>query len=528
MAQAVVIHDPALLKQQDPSADRFVDWKPVGNGGSSDVYKVFDSELGVNLAIKILKQAHQGDRRYIESLRREVLISRRLRHSNICPIHDLYEGERGVGIVMDLIEGHDLKQWLRDQRGKLLETMPKRLELFAKLCSALTVAHSLIIHRDLKPANIFLRRGNITDPVIMDFGLSTPDDADNTHQLEGGTPKYMAPEQYLHLADIDQRADLYALGILAYELLTDGNIPICSLKDVFKTGGLPVFQPQDIVAPSTFCAAIPPELDRLVLALIEHDRDKRPGSAAEVSSVLEKVVLLDPFRPFTSADKAATVHIAAGSYSVGEKSGGRAFDQPQKKIRLSAFKVAVAPVTNADYRRFIGATGYKAPGLLDHPQFGADTHPVVMVSWDDAAAYARWAGGRLPTELEWEVAAKAGDPLNVYPWGAANPQIIHANIDNLCATTTPVGSYRTGNNAQGLMDCCGNVWEWCSDVWDETLLKSLVADSLDPLSAASGELRAIRGGSFDSPAIAGRTTFRHRIERQTLRADIGFRIVYEG
>ena len=65
------------------------------------------------LAIKILKQAHQDDRRYIESLRREVLISRRLRHTNICPIHDLYEGERGVGIVMDLIEGHDLKQWLQ-------------------------------------------------------------------------------------------------------------------------------------------------------------------------------------------------------------------------------------------------------------------------------------------------------------------------------------------------------------------------------------------------------------------------------
>jgi formylglycine-generating enzyme required for sulfatase activity len=63
-------------------------------------------------------------------------------------------------------------------------------------------------------------------------------------------------------------------------------------------------------------------------------------------------------------------------------------------------------------------------------------------------------------------------------------------------------------------------------VWDETLLKSLAADGLDPRSTAVGELRAIRGGSFDSPAIAGHTTFRHRIERQTLRADIGFRIVY--
>jgi formylglycine-generating enzyme required for sulfatase activity len=527
MAQAEVLHDPVHLDARRSAGERFVNWEPVGKGGSSDVFKVFDTELGIPLAIKILKQSHRGDRRYIESLRGEVLISRRLRHANICPIHDLYEGDRGVGIVMDLIDGHDLKEWLRSHRGTLLDTMPLRLSLLAKLCAALTVAHSLITHRDLKPANIFLRGGKITEPVIMDFGLSAADNGDSAYQLEGGTPKYMAPEQFLRLADIDHRADLYALGILAYELLTDGNIPVSSLKDVHKTGALPVFEPQDIIAPSTFCAAIPPELDRLVLLLMEHDREKRPGSAAEVSRVLEKVVLLDPFRALTPAGRVATVAIAAGSYLVGEKSGGRAVDQPQKKIRLSAFHIAAAPVTNADYRRFIGATGYKAPELIDHAQFGPDPHPVVMVNWDDASAYARWAGGRLPTELEWEVAAKAGNTQNIFPWGAANPLPTHANIDNLCAATTPVGSYRAGNTAEGLMDCCGNVWEWCSDVWDETLLKSLAADSLDPRSAVSGDLRAIRGGSFDSPVAAGRTTFRHRTERQIRRADIGFRVVFE-
>ncbi|MBA2588148.1 MAG: SUMF1/EgtB/PvdO family nonheme iron enzyme [Alphaproteobacteria bacterium] len=526
MAHVEVIHDPLASGERRPTGERFINWEPVGKGGSSDVFKVFDAELSISLAIKILKQSHRGDRRYIESLRSEVLISRRLRHPNICPIHDLYEGDRGVGIVMDLIEGYDLKDWLRKNRGTLLDTMPGRLSLLSKLCAALTVAHSLITHRDLKPANIFLRKGDISQPVIMDFGLSTPDDRDSAYQLEGGTPKYMAPEQFLRLADIDQRADLYALGILAYELLTDGNIPACSLRDVHKTGVLPVFQPQDIIPPSTFCAAIPPELDRLILTLIEHDRNKRPGSAAEVGRVLEKVVLLDPFRSLSPDDRLATVAIAAGAYIVGEKGGSRAVDQPQKKIRLSAFQIATTPVINADYRRFMAATGYKGPGLIDHPLFGAASHPVVMVSWDDASAYARWAGGRLPTELEWEVAAKAGNAENVFPWGATPPQPTHANIDNLCACTTPVGSYRAGHSGQGLMDCCGNVWEWCSDAWDDALLKSLVADSLDPRSAAGGELRAIRGGSFDSPAMTGRNTFRHRVERQTLRADIGFRIVY--
>jgi formylglycine-generating enzyme required for sulfatase activity len=77
------------------------------------------------------------------------------------------------------------------------------------------------------------------------------------------------------------------------------------------------------------------------------------------------------------------------------------------------------------------------------------------------------------------------------------------------------------------MGCCGNVWEWCSDTWDEALLKSLASDASDPRSRGPGELRAIRGGSFDTPVAAGRTTFRHFMERQAMRADIGFRIVYE-
>ena len=131
MSQGAILREPAAAGEQYPTPARFSGWELVGNGGSSDVYKVRDSELGVSLAIKLLKHDHSKDRRYIESLRREVLISRKLRHPNICPIHDLYEGERGVGIVMDFIEGQDLKRWLQDNHGHLLETMPARLVLLS-------------------------------------------------------------------------------------------------------------------------------------------------------------------------------------------------------------------------------------------------------------------------------------------------------------------------------------------------------------------------------------------------------------
>jgi formylglycine-generating enzyme required for sulfatase activity len=268
-------------------------------------------------------------------------------------------------------------------------------------------------------------------------------------------------------------------------------------------------------------------LDRLVLSLIEHDRERRPASAADVSCALEKVVLLDPFRPLTPPGRRPlTVLIPAGSYVIGEKAGNRTCDQPQKKIRLSAFRITAAPITNGEYRRFLGATGYQASTLIDHPLFGADNHPVVMVNWDDAISYANWAGGRLPTELEWEVAAKGEKMGNAYPWGASEPKATLANIDNVCSATTPVGSYRLGCNKLGMMDCCGNVWEWCADVWEEGLLKVITADALDPQSQGSGNLRAIRGGSFDSPAISGRTTFRHRLQKELRHADVGFRVVF--
>ena len=514
----------ALNETAMRGSNRFAGWELIGKGGSADVYKVQDRELGVSLAVKILKQDLSQDRRYIESLRREVLISRRLRHPNICPIHDLYEGERGVGIVMDLIQGQDLKAWLQAQRGNLLQTMPARLGMLRKLCEALKVAHTLIVHRDLKPANIFLLDGDIQNPVIMDFGMSM-DSADAG--MDGGTPKYMAPEQFLRDAGIDHRADLFALGILAYEVLTDGQIPACSLKDALRTGALPVFDRNSILPPSSFCAALPADLDQLVMQLLAYDPADRPASAAEVAVSLADVRLLDAYRPAVTAGDIETSRIEAGAYMVGDKASGRACDQPERKVRTGAFRIGLTPVTNRQYRAFLRATGHNAPTLNDHPVFGHDNHPVVMVSFADASAFARWAGGRLPTEVEWEIAARALQPGNRFPWGPQEPAVTQANIDNIRTSTTPVNSYPRGTNGLGLSDCCGNVWEWCASDWDDSLWKTLAGEARVTTLNADAP-KAIRGGSFDAPVIAGRTSFRHHAPAAALRADIGFRIAFDG
>ncbi len=511
-------------------ADRFSDWSLIGRGGSADVFKVYDSELGVPLAIKILKQVHAGDTRYVASLRREVLISRKLRHPNICAIHDLYEGPQGVGIVMDLIEGSDLKAWMQAHDSRLLETIEQRMTVLRKLTAALDFAHSQITHRDLKPANVFIKNNDIAQPIVMDFGLSSLPEQDAASALQGGTPKYMAPEQLLTPDEVDRRADIYAMGMIAYELLTGGHIPPCSLKDAARTGALPVFRPEDIAPPSAFCAALPPELDRLVLQMLDHDPDKRPQTAAEAGAILDRVRLRDPFaHGEKSADLREDAYaVPEGAWPVGERGGAlRACDQPHRKVRLSAFRIARTPVTNAQYRAFLQATGYAAPALMGHPRFAADDQPVVMVSWEDASAYAKWAGGRLPTEMEWEAAARAGAADSAWPWGEARPLNSQANIDGVCAAPTPVGAYPTGDNGWGLSDFCGNVWEWCADPWDDAYLKSMPADAQDPVAEGGPDMRAIRGGGFDSPSMTGRCGFRHRAPAGERRADLGFRIAFE-
>ncbi|MFY1703095.1 SUMF1/EgtB/PvdO family nonheme iron enzyme [Micromonospora sp. WMMA1923] len=131
-------------------------------------------------------------------------------------------------------------------------------------------------------------------------------------------------------------------------------------------------------------------------------------------------------------------------------------------VWLPAFYIDVYPTTNADYSRFVRATGYRPPS---HWPEGICTselsdHPATFVSWNDASAYARWADKSLPSSQEWEKAAR-GPRGNVYPWGD-RPTPAKCNVrEGSIRNTTPVGRYQSGTSIYGIFDLCGNVWEWC-------------------------------------------------------------------
>ncbi|WP_308015661.1 formylglycine-generating enzyme family protein [Streptomyces huiliensis] len=146
--------------------------------------------------------------------------------------------------------------------------------------------------------------------------------------------------------------------------------------------------------------------------------------------------------------------------------GGR--NSPCRRVTLAhlvaRFLIDVFPTTNADYARFVEATGHRSPKHWNadarHPEPGFD-HPVVWVTWHDAAAYAEWAGKSLPSSEQWEKAAR-GAAGRAYPWGD-NATAAKCNVrDSNILRTTPVSRYRSGVSPFGVYDLCGNVWEWCA------------------------------------------------------------------
>ncbi len=221
------------------------------------------------------------------------------------------------------------------------------------------------------------------------------------------------------------------------------------------------------------------------------------------------------------------VAVSAGGFMMGcnEQVDAEcdADEYPYREVTLSAFWIDVDEVTQSDFQECLDAAGCTAPGTtaacMWDPAVRGD-HPVVCVTWEQARDYCAWAGKRLPTEAEWEKAARGPDG-RLYPWGAAAPTCALANFGDCRGDSQTVGSLSDGASMYGALDMAGNVYEWVGDFYDEAYYST--APTSDPPGPASGTHRVMRGGAFGYEGKYLRTSNRGANEPTVQYSPLGFR-----
>jgi formylglycine-generating enzyme required for sulfatase activity len=221
------------------------------------------------------------------------------------------------------------------------------------------------------------------------------------------------------------------------------------------------------------------------------------------------------------------IYVPSGEFTMGSSDDdrdGRDEEKPAHTVDLAAFWIDRTEVTNAQYRACVEAGACPEPTCWENDDLNADDQPVVCVTWDDAQAFAAWAGGRLPTEAEWEKAARGTDG-RLYPWGVDAPDCEKANLKGCAGKTIPVASMAAGASPYGPMEMAGNVWEWVADWYDEDYYSSSPASN--PQGPDAGERRVLRGGSFDMSAPRLRCAFRIGSLPAYSNWDLGFRVAMD-
>lgn len=231
---------------------------------------------------------------------------------------------------------------------------------------------------------------------------------------------------------------------------------------------------------------------------------------------------------FTGKDGASMLLVPAGDFLMGSPEGeGLSDERPQHRVQIDAFYLDTYEVTVARYEKFLDETGHVRPDFWPYDETREYAErPVVGVAWSGAQAYCEWAGKRLPTEAEWEYAARGNDGRR-YPWGDADPTAQLANTSKSWSYNfykdrlEPVGRHPDARSPFGIHDMAGNVWEWVADWYDAKYYAR--SPENNPPGPRDGSMKVLRGGSWNFAGKYSRTSSRLRYEPRHRAADIGFR-----
>jgi len=449
--------------------DRYEIVELIKTGGMGAVYRGQDVRLKKAVAIKQLLPAVQHESYLKERFEAEAGWLSQLSHPSLPRVTDTFERENCRFHVMDLIPGRDLDVHVETHGPVSLEQARSIALQLLEVLGFLHTQSPPVVYRDLKPANVlYSDDGKVT---LVDFGLARSSSAVTATAI--GTEGYCPLEQYQGKAE--PRSDLYALGATLYHLVT-GRCP----------------QPLSYVSPG-------PEVPAFLDAILAKAMALQPADRfADVPAMRAAIEAWDRTAP-AAKDGALVVEVPAGPALVGVE---------RRKVELAGYWIDRTPVTRGQFRQFLQSTGYRPQGEWERwSRTGADDHPAVGVTWQDALEYCRWARKRLPTADEWEKAARGTDG-RLFPWGdqfaadrcchgdTASPRMLSLTNGR---GTMPVGSFPAGASPAGCLDMAGNVWEWTATAGarpETRLLKGGCWANRDPQALqASGALEAAEASS---------------------------------
>ncbi len=225
-------------------------------------------------------------------------------------------------------------------------------------------------------------------------------------------------------------------------------------------------------------------------------------------------------------DGSELLFIPGGEFTMG--SDEYSDERPPHRVHVDSFWMGRCEITNRMYRRFRAETNHRPPDFTNDTLYNNDDQPIIGVDYSDATAYCRWAGGRLPTEAEWEYAAR-GTEGRIYPWGNEPPdadRAVHGLIFGRGGKAAPVGTTAGDMSPFGVMDMAGNVREWCSD-WAAPYKSESGKVVRNPTGAAQGNRRIMRGGCWLFQAPGLRSTMRYLTAPHQKVSFGGFRLVVD-
>jgi len=607
----------------------------VGSGGMGRVFRSLQIDRGVIRALKLLPDYLSSNRKWIKALEKEVTKTARIKHDNLVKMTaiGIFPGE--TFIVNEYVENVTLRDYMDEKK---IFTEEEVLRITRQICLGLTNLHrSNVAHRNLKPENILIYKNE--EVKIADFGIMKAFEAQSDF-LPGFPVKsaiYFSPEHFASENDVGYYSDIYAIGVMLFEMLTGqlpydfksytivgiaGTILFTRMKslrelnpkvtedmenlvlnclertpskryqdaeELFEDIELLLFyrglltgdelqeykkrkqseeKLKDFLA-SIYMKEIPDEerkeiiagmiksfefSKKKVLSIEEEIKGKlaagelgeflaRPSRVEVAEAHVDEKQIKFPPAIINMVDGAEMILIPEGEFWMGSIEDkdplARDFEKPGRKILMDPYYIDKYPVTYGQYKRFVEETGYSGEGnWMKYYSPDKANYPVVEVSWNDARAYTKWAGKTLPTEAEWEKAAR-GTEQREYPWGNKwdqnkcnnkkmnKPDIINRMIIMMANRgTVPVGSFPDGRSPYGVMDMAGNINEWCSDWYDNKYYK--VSTGENPSGPSSGSWKVIRGGSWcDADQNMFRCSARYGDHPSITKGIIGFRCVYK-